>query len=78
MLCLGGPAAKTLGACGPEGFGLKTSLGTTLTSHHGTSSVFSNNVPMYTVHCRGDELTAPGSDLDILPFSPRSLSCVSY
>ena len=27
----GGPAAKTLGACGPSGFGLGTSLGTTFT-----------------------------------------------
>ena len=27
----GGPAAKTLGACGPLGFGLRTSLGTTFT-----------------------------------------------
>ena len=28
---LGGPAAKTLGACGPSSFGLGTSLGTTFT-----------------------------------------------
>ena len=28
---LGGPAVKTLGACGPSGFGLGTSLGTTFT-----------------------------------------------
>ena len=27
----GGPVAKTLGACGPLGFGLGTSLGTTFT-----------------------------------------------
>ena len=27
----GGPADKTLGACGPSGFGLETSLGTTFT-----------------------------------------------
>ena len=27
----GGPAAKTLGACGPSGFGLGTSLGTQFT-----------------------------------------------
>ena len=26
-----GPVAKTLGACGPSGFGLGTSLGTTFT-----------------------------------------------
>ena len=30
----GGPADKTLGACGPSGFGLETSLGTTFTMIH--------------------------------------------
>ena len=30
----GGPAAKTLGACGPSGFGLGNSLGTPFTMIH--------------------------------------------
>ena len=54
----GGPAAKTLGACGPSGFGLGTSLGTIFTmippglfKIMSQYTLYTLHFTLYTVHC---------------------------